>query len=146
VTSSPRKSSSLSPLEAGVPGYRVVNECVDGYYRIEKTIITDQQRDALLQYVRFVPLRGVLSDYRVFVLLAPHLDNEGSGNTAVVDGCKGIPMLFASRAAMALALACSTSSEALPEGARVCFTFYWTQAGRWEEADFELRVERIASA
>jgi glucoamylase len=56
-----------------------------------------------------VPLQGALADYRLYVLLAPHLANRGSGNTAWVGDYKGTPMLFAMRDAFALALASSTS-------------------------------------
>ncbi len=99
--------TQVSPLEDGVPGYRLINTCLEGRYRIEKTVICDPERDALLQHIRFVPLRGTLDDYRVYVLLAPHLDNEGAANSAYVQDYKGVPMLFATREATALALACS---------------------------------------
>ena len=52
-------------------------------------------RDALLQRTRFVPLKGTLADYHLYVLLAPHLGNRGAGNTAWVGDYKGVPMLFA---------------------------------------------------
>ena len=61
----------------------------------------------MLQRVRFVPLKGTLADFRLYVLLAPHLANRGSGNTAWVGDYKGAPMLFAERDSFALALASS---------------------------------------
>src|SRR5689334_23275579 len=94
-------------LEAGVPCYRVRNTANDGRYRIEKEILTDPWRDVVLQRIRLVPLKGALSDLRVFALLAPHLANRGSGNTAWVGDYKGVPMLLAERDNYALALACS---------------------------------------
>lgn len=94
-------------LADGVPAFRVVNRCRQGRYRIEKKILTDPQRDAVLQQTRFVAQTGQISDYRLHVLLAPHLCNHGAGNTGWVDGYKGIPMLFAERGGNALALACS---------------------------------------
>src|SRR5262249_21578290 len=45
--------------------------------------------------------------YSLFVLLAPHLNNGGAGNTAWVGEVRGMPMLFAERDGTALALACS---------------------------------------
>jgi glucoamylase len=60
-----------------------------------------------LQQTRFVAQKGQLSDYRLYVLLAPHLGNHGAGNTAWVGEYKGQPMLFAEREGNALALACS---------------------------------------
>jgi glucoamylase len=94
-------------LEAGIPCYRIRNTAEDGRYRIEKEILTDPWRDVVLQRIRMVPLKGTLSDFRVFALLAPHLANRGSGNTAWVGDYKGVPMLLAQRDNYALALACS---------------------------------------
>jgi len=99
--------SKLSWLEPGVPAFRLVTDCRQGRYRIEKEILSDPRRDAVLQQTRFSPLRGELSDYRLFVLLAPHLGNQGAGNTAWVGEYKGVEMLFAERDGTALALACS---------------------------------------
>jgi glucoamylase len=99
--------SVIANLAKGVPAYRVVNTCKQGHYRIEKEILTDPRRDTVLQQTRFVPLHGELTDYHLFVLLAPHLGNRGYGNTAWAGDYKGVPMLFAEREANALALACS---------------------------------------
>jgi glucoamylase len=74
--------SVTSQVEPGVPAYRIRNTAFDGRYRIEKEVLTDPWRDVVLQRVRFVPLTGTLADYRLFVLLAPHLANRASGNTA----------------------------------------------------------------
>ncbi len=91
----------------GAPAYRLINTCLQGRYRIEKEIIADPQRDAILQRTRFAPLQGELEDYHLYALLAPHLGNRGWGNTAWVGEYKGAPMLFAERDGYALALACS---------------------------------------
>jgi glucoamylase len=61
----------------------------------------------ILQHVRFVPLKGAIGDYRLYVLLAPHLRNRGAGNTGWTGGYKGIPMLLAEGRGNALALASS---------------------------------------
>lgn len=94
-------------LAAGVPGYRLVNTCSRGRYQIEKTVVTDPERDVVVQRVRFRPLVRSLESYRVFALLAPHIGNQGYGNDAWGDDYKGIPMLFARRGELSLALACS---------------------------------------
>ena len=99
--------SEIHWLGDGVPAYRLVNTCHEGRYRIEKQIVTDPQRDTVLQYVRFLAQQGALSDYRLQVLLAPHLGNQGSDNTAWVGEFEGTPLLFAQRNGNALALACS---------------------------------------
>ncbi|MGC8596092.1 MAG: glucan 1,4-alpha-glucosidase [Candidatus Kryptoniota bacterium] len=99
--------SNVSYIAEGVPGYHLINTCLQGRYQIEKEIITDPGRDVLLQFTRFKPLIGKLSDYHLYVLLAPHLGNRGSGNTAWTGDHKGVPMLFARRDGYALALASS---------------------------------------
>jgi glucoamylase len=94
-------------LADGVPAFKLINTCRDKRYRIEKQIVTDPKRDTVLQQVRFGAQQGNLSDYHLHVLLAPHLENHGSGNTAWVGECEGTPVLFAQRNDCALALACS---------------------------------------
>lgn len=102
-------SHSIKMIKTGVPAYRIINECVDKRYKIEKEVITDPLRDTLLQQIKFKPLKGKRKDYHLYVLLAPHLNNQGDGNTAWVGDYKGIPMLFAQKDNRVLALACSLS-------------------------------------
>ncbi len=99
--------SEISYLAEGVPAYHVVNTCREGRYRIEKDFITDPERNVVLQRVKFTPLQGKLSDYHLYALLAPHLGDQGAGNSAWVGDYKGVPMLFARHANEALALVCS---------------------------------------
>ncbi len=124
----------------GVPAYRLTNTCTQGRYRIEKEIIADPQRPVVLQRIRFTPLRGRLEDYRVFALLAPHLDNHGAGNSGWVGDARGEPALFASRDGQALCLLSSTGFRARSAG------FVGSSDG-WHELlrDGELR-ERFDSA
>jgi glucoamylase len=97
----------VSYLGEGVPAYRLIDTCEQGRYRIEKKILTDPRRVALLQHTHFLPLQGMLADYHLYVLLSPHLGNRGYGNTGWLGDYKGIPMLFAERGSIVLALACS---------------------------------------
>ncbi len=99
--------SETAQVAPGVPAYLLRNTDLDGFYRIEKEVLADPSRDVVLQRVRFVPLHGTLADFRLYVLLTPHLANRGSGNTAWVGDYKGTPMLLAERADAALALASS---------------------------------------
>jgi glucoamylase len=100
--------SETVQVAPGIPAYCLHNTAADGRYRIEKEILTDPWRDVVTQRVRFVPLAGQLADFRLYVLLAPHLANRGGGNTAWLGDYKGTPMLFAAREHDALALASST--------------------------------------
>ncbi|CCV04524.1 Glucan 1,4-alpha-glucosidase [Mesorhizobium metallidurans STM 2683] len=98
---------SVEPFEDGVPAYRLLNIAADGTYRIEKRIITDPKRPALLQEITFTSLKGGASDFSVYALLAPHLVNAGMGNTAWIGDHEGKPVLFASGRGVCLALASS---------------------------------------
>lgn len=108
--------SEVTRLADGVPAYRLVNTCGRGRYRIEKEILADPRRDAVLQRTCFVPIAGPRADYRLFALLAPHLGNRGGGNTAWTGDYKGVEMLFAERDGTALALACSAPWKARSVG------------------------------
>jgi glucoamylase len=108
--------SRVTCLAEGVPAYRLVNTCLRGYYRIEKEVLSDPLRDVVLQRIGFFPLRGGPRDFRVFVILAPHLGNRGAGNTGWTGEYKGVPMLFAERSGSALALACSAGWRTLSAG------------------------------
>ncbi|MDA8423883.1 MAG: glucan 1,4-alpha-glucosidase [Nitrospiraceae bacterium] len=99
----------ITQLAPGVPAYHIENTSEDGRYRIEKEVLTDPERDVLLQKTHFVPLQGTLEAYHVYVLLAPHIANAGRGNTGWLGDYKGVPMLFAERAGITFALACSAS-------------------------------------
>jgi glucoamylase len=94
--------------EPGVPVFQLTNSSRDGRYRIQKDVLSDPYRNVVLQKIRFEPLRGKLTDYRCYALLAPHLANCGNGNTGWAAEYKGHPMLFAKRDHVALAFACST--------------------------------------
>ncbi len=99
--------SEITWMMPGVPAFRLVNTHRRGCYRIEKSILADPRHDAVLQRTRFLPLRGQPGEYHLYVLLAPHLANQGRGNSAWVGQHKEAPLLFAQRGEVALALACS---------------------------------------
>jgi glucoamylase len=84
--------STTEPIAVGVPGYVLTNTSKEGRYRIRKTVIADPRRDVVLQHVRFEALQGSITDYRVYALLAPHVENGGTGNHGWTDEHKGMPM------------------------------------------------------
>jgi glucoamylase len=108
--------SVIRPIASGVPAFSVTSTCVDGRYRLEKTVLSDPRRDVVLQRVDFHALRGTISDYRLYALVAPHLVNRGAGNTAWVAEYKGVPMLFAEGGGSALAVSCSAPFAARSAG------------------------------
>lgn len=89
-----------APLEEGVPAYRSTNTCRQGKYRIAKEVITDPLRDVILQKNTFSNLEG--DSLRLYLLLSPHNDH-----TAWVGQYKGVPMLFAQKNGVTLALVTS---------------------------------------
>lgn len=94
-------------IAEGIPAYRLINKGKEGRFQIEKKIITDPNRNVLLQHIVFKPLIGTLEDYKLYVLLAPHVANEGYGNHGWYALFKGTPMLFAEREGITLACAAS---------------------------------------
>jgi glucoamylase len=128
--------SEVQILAANVPGYHLKNTCQEGRFLIEKDIWADTWRDVVLQYTRFVPLKGKLEDYHLYVLLAPHIENHGAGNTAWVGDYKGRPMLFASRQAIALGLACSAPWLKRSVGF-VGFSDGWQDLGQHKQMEWE---------
>jgi glucoamylase len=115
-----------------VPFFRLTNTCKQSRYRISKTVLTDPKRDVLVQQVRFEPLKGKLTDYGLYAILAPHIGNCGYGNNGWAGTYKGIPMLFASRGSVALALACSKPFEAMSCG-YVGFSDGWQDISKHKE-------------
>lgn len=94
-------------VKEGIPAFKIVNTCKQKKYSIEKEIISDPCRDVVLQKVRFKPAKkGQLSSYQLFMLLAPHLNNAGENNDGWIRDYKGIPMMFANRNGITLAIAC----------------------------------------
>ena len=128
-------ASTIDTVEDGVPAYLIDSRCRTGRYRIEKTVLTDPRRDVLLQQVRFLPRGGAPGSPRLFALLAPHLGNHGSGNTAWVGDYKGVPMLFAEGHGTALALASSRPWRARSAG------FVGTSDG-WQELEADKELAR----
>jgi glucoamylase len=94
-------------IEPGVLAYELVNTSISGHYRIHKEIFSDPYRNVVLQKVRFEALRGQIADYRLYVLLSPHLANCGNGNIGWIGEYKGYPMFFAEHGGANLALASS---------------------------------------
>ncbi len=129
-------SHAIEQIAAGVPGYRLLNTCNRGRYRLHKTIITDPRRDVVLQATRFEAMAGAVRDFHVYALLAPHLENHGSGNSGWIGSYKGISMLFARRGQTTLALACSTAFGAMSCG-------YVGYSDGWQDISVNKRLTRF---
>jgi glucoamylase len=106
----------IHAFEPGTPAFCLTNTCNSGRYRVHKEILTDPYRSVVLQKIRFEPLRGELSDYRLFALLSPHLKNCGYGNTAWVGDYKGLPMFLAEHDGTALGFGSSAPWKKMSVG------------------------------
>jgi glucoamylase len=104
------------PFELGIPAFELINTDMSGRYRMHKEVLTDPYRNVVLQKVRFEPLQGSLSDYRLFALLSPHLANCGGGNSGWIGEYKGFPMFFAERDGSTLSLASSAPWKKMSVG------------------------------
>lgn len=79
----------------GVAGYDLINTCKKKYYRIKKRIFSNPYNSTLIQEIEFIPL--VKKKFRVFVLLAPHMQALGADNIAYIANYKGRDYLAATR-------------------------------------------------
>lgn len=98
--------NDIRMIQQGVPAYRIVNTCHQNKYVIEKEIITDPFRNTLLQNIVFKPAAGNTS-LNLYVLVSPHINNQGNANSGCIGDYKGINMLFAASDGLTIAVACS---------------------------------------
>src|SRR3984885_8370810 len=104
------------PVEPGIPAYELTNTEIGGRSRIQKEIFPDPYRNVVMQKIRFEPLQGQLSEYRLYALLSPHLANCGYDNTGWIGDYKGVPMFLAQHDGTALALGSSAPWKKMSVG------------------------------
>lgn len=91
-------------VDPEAPAFRIVNRDPEGVFSLEKRIVTWTRIPVLLQSVTLHARRP--DPYRLIYLLAPHLVNQGRGNSARVVALRdGTPALVAWRAGVFLCLA-----------------------------------------
>ncbi|OGP16110.1 MAG: hypothetical protein A2V21_311325 [Deltaproteobacteria bacterium GWC2_55_46] len=73
--------TSLGQIHEKAPGYIITNTAKSGLWSITKRVITDPQANSLVIHTDFKALHGTTADFRLFVLLAPHIKNKGAGNS-----------------------------------------------------------------
>ncbi|MEO7315447.1 MAG: glycoside hydrolase family 15 protein [Ginsengibacter sp.] len=96
-------------MKEGVPAFKIINTCHKKNYVIEKEIVTDPIRDTLLQKITFTQSEQSSGNtYQLYALIAPHIHNQGAENNGWKGKYKGVPMLFAQRHDITMALVCST--------------------------------------
>ncbi len=95
-------------IKPGIPAYKIINTSRKKNFEITKEIIADPFRNTLLQKINFKAKKKPADKYRLYVLLAPHLNDHGKNNTGWTGDYKGIPMLYAHSDDLCLALACTS--------------------------------------
>jgi glucoamylase len=102
--------STFSYIHPEALGVRYENRDPEGRYTLTKEIICDPHHSVVLMRVRLETHEGhedLLPRLKVYALLAPHLDDGGSGNTARAVDVAGHRMLMAWKEPWALAMGTS---------------------------------------
>jgi glucoamylase len=73
--------------------WTVTNTATSGKYKITKTIYTDPTRNSLIQQVTFTTLTGTLSNYALYALYNPSMQNAGNNNSSSTQVYNGTTML-----------------------------------------------------
>jgi glucoamylase len=76
-------------------------------YRIVKETITDPRSPVVLVHTRYEALQPEAASYRMFILVAPHLGNQGMQNSGRAIEVDGRSVMVAERAGTALAVVAS---------------------------------------
>jgi glucoamylase len=98
---------TITYADQQAPAYVVASVDPRGEYLISKIIVADPDADAVLLRTRFDPLTERAKSYRLFLLFAPRVKNQGFGNRARVLGRGSHRFLTASREDVAVAVATS---------------------------------------
>src|SRR5574340_733476 len=99
--------TSLEYLDDHSLGYRLTNADPGGRYRVVKEVIADPHLPCVLIRTRLEGEEELLRRLRLYVLLAPHLERRGWGNSAFKTVVAGRDLLVASRGGIHLALGAS---------------------------------------
>ena len=91
-------------VDPDAPAVRVVAADLDGRYTVTKEFVADPHHPVVLMNVKIAGDEAVLSRLKCYVLLAPHLDGGGAGNSARSITVAGKRMVLAWKNHNALAL------------------------------------------
>lgn len=145
----------------GIPLFHIESRCKRHEYRLLKEVVVDPDCDSLLLRVRFEPAKG-FENVGLYIFANPHMGDQGEDNSAWAGEYKGIPMLFAARDSVAMAIACSSPFESMHCGflgksdgmedlrqhGRILHTYTEAEGGNvallgkidWRASDGEFRV------
>ncbi|SMC02190.1 glucoamylase [Sulfobacillus thermosulfidooxidans DSM 9293] len=91
-------------IDPDAPAFELINTDPQGTFRIIKRIVTWPDGNVVIQQFRFEVLHGSIEDFRVFLLVAPHIGNQGAHNNAQIITLREEPALLAWREATALCI------------------------------------------
>lgn len=97
-------ATRLEYIDAHALGYRITKSDPEGRYRIVKEIIADPHLASVLIHTRLEGEEAFLKRLHLYVLLAPHLEVGGWGNTAAKAKMAGRELLVAFKREICLAL------------------------------------------
>ncbi len=98
---------AFSYLDASAPAVRLTATAPGGSYKVTKEFISNPHHPVVLMYVEIDAPPELLARLRCFVLLAPHLDGGGAGNSARSLEVAGKRALLAWKNNVSLALGAS---------------------------------------
>jgi glucoamylase len=99
--------STFEYIDPEALGVRYVNSDPQGRYKLTKEIICDPHHSVILTHVKLEGHPDLLPRLKVYVLLAPHLNNGGAGNSARAVDIAGHKVLLAWKDRWSLAMATS---------------------------------------
>jgi glucoamylase len=124
----------LEYLDDHALGYRLTNEDPQQRYRIVKEVITDPHLPCVLVRTSVEGDAALLERLRLYVLLAPHLEGQGRGNSAAATSVAGRRVLTAWRGEIHLALGASIPFSR-------CSCGFVGESDGWTDLKRHLRME-----
>ena len=98
---------AFSYIDAGAPAVRVTATAPEGQYKVTKEFISNPHHPVVLMNVKIDAAPELLAKLKCYVLLAPHLDGGGAGNSARSIEVAGKRSILAWKESYSLALGTS---------------------------------------
>ena len=133
-------TSQVTLNDARSLSWNMTNTAKNGLYQIQKRIFTDPNRNSLIQQVTFTALKGTLSNFNLYTLYHPAIDNEGQATTGYSTTHNGKQMLLAKNSTSGHASALASS---LPFNAGMMSSGFVGHSDGWQDlkggiADFTM--------
>lgn len=107
---------SIEYIDPKALAYRVINTAKNGRYRLIKEILTDPDAQSLVVKTSFQAMEGRIEDLHLYILLAPHIKNQGYGNSGRCASYNQRDYLIAWREDISLALTSDVSFQKMSCG------------------------------